>query len=150
MPVAKKPITKAQRVAREKAIIKDLRGGKMSYRQIALKHMVSLPTVNAKARKAGITRTRRGPTAKPVARKKLGIAKTTMRTKKATARKKVVKKTVARKKVARKTTTRVVSRSARSAEKFQSQFKDLVLNYYPKMSLKAYEKLNKAVVKALA
>ena len=52
----RKVLSKVQRTAREKAIIQDLNGGAMSYRQIAAKHHVSLPTVNAKARKAGITR----------------------------------------------------------------------------------------------
>lgn len=43
---------------REAAIIADLKAGALSYRKIAQKHAVSLPTVNAKARKAGITRPR--------------------------------------------------------------------------------------------
>jgi len=145
MPATKKPLTKAQRIKRENAIIKDLRSAKLSYRQIALKHKVSLPTVNAKARKAGITRTRRGvATTKRVVKKKTA----TMRTRKATARKKVTRK-VAKKKVVRRTTTRRVTSRATSALKFQAQFKDLVMNYYPNMSLKAYEKLTKTLTKAL-
>ena len=151
---AEKKLTQAQRISREKAIIKDLQAGKMSYRVIAEKHKVSLPTVNAKARKAGITRTRRGPAAKKVtSRKVTRVARTTMKTKKPTLRKKatrkVAKKTVARKKVTRRKVTRVVGRKSRSIEKFQSQFKDLVMNFYPNMSLKAYEKLNKVIAKAL-
>ena len=49
---SQKVLSKVQRVAREKAIIRDLHTGTMSYRVIAAKHHVSLPTVNAKARKA--------------------------------------------------------------------------------------------------
>ncbi len=48
-----------QRAEREAAIIEDIKGGVLSYREIALKHGVSLPTVNNKARKAGISRGRR-------------------------------------------------------------------------------------------
>jgi len=46
-------------ISREKAIIEDIKAGILSYREIALKQGVSLPTVNNKARKAGISRGRR-------------------------------------------------------------------------------------------
>jgi len=52
-------LSKAQMLARVKAIIADIRAGVLSYRDIAAKHGVSLPTVNNKARKAGISRGRR-------------------------------------------------------------------------------------------
>lgn len=48
-----------ERIKREAAIIADIKAGELSYRQIAQKHEVSLPTVNNKARKAGISRGRR-------------------------------------------------------------------------------------------
>jgi DNA-binding CsgD family transcriptional regulator len=48
-----------QMISREKAIIEDIKAGILSYREIALKQGVSLPTVNNKARKAGISRGRR-------------------------------------------------------------------------------------------
>ena len=57
--VRKTSLSKAQLAAREKAIIADIAAGKLSYRKIAEKHGVSLPTVNNKARKAGISRGRR-------------------------------------------------------------------------------------------
>jgi hypothetical protein len=57
---ARKPrLTAAEMVSREKAIIDDIKAGVLSYREIALKQGVSLPTVNNKARKAGISRGRR-------------------------------------------------------------------------------------------
>ena len=48
-----------EQVKRETAIIADIKAGELSYRQIADKHSVSLPTVNNKAKKAGISRGRR-------------------------------------------------------------------------------------------
>jgi len=84
----KRILTKAQRLVREKAIIRDLRGAKLSYRKIAEKHKVSLPTVNAKARKAGITRSRRGPAA--LARTARTRARTTTRTRATTTRTRTV------------------------------------------------------------
>ena len=46
--IVKRTLTKTQRAAREKRIIADLRAGKLSYRKIAAKHKVSLPTVNGR------------------------------------------------------------------------------------------------------
>lgn len=57
---ARKPrLSPKQMAEREKAIIEDIKAGVLSYREIAAKHGVSLPTVNNKARKAGISRGRR-------------------------------------------------------------------------------------------
>jgi DNA-binding CsgD family transcriptional regulator len=57
---ARKPrLSAAEMASREKAIIDDIKAGVLSYREIALKQGVSLPTVNNKARKAGISRGRR-------------------------------------------------------------------------------------------
>lgn len=157
MPVAKKrkTLTPAQRLAREKRIIADLNAGKLSYRQIAAKHSVSLPTVNAKARKAGISRSRRGPAARAttrrVVRKATARARTTTRAK---ARTKTTRKAAATTMTARKTTrkpTRAVARRTvgRSAERFQTRFRELVMTHYPNMSLRNFEKLTKAVEKVL-
>jgi DNA-binding CsgD family transcriptional regulator len=52
-------MSKEDLATRERAIIEDIKGGVLSYREIAQKHGVSLPTVNNKARKAGISRGRR-------------------------------------------------------------------------------------------
>ena len=52
-------ISKEEMAQRESAIISDIKAGILSYREIAHKHSVSLPTVNNKARKAGISRGRR-------------------------------------------------------------------------------------------
>ena len=132
----KKPLTPAQRLAREKAIIADLRAGKMSYRQIAAKHSVSLPTVNSKARKAGIRRSRRGPAG--LTRKTTGRA---------------VRKTTARAAATRTATGRPARaggrRTNRGGAPFQEQFRELVLAHYPDMSLRNFDKLNKAIEKAL-
>ncbi|MBU1699803.1 MAG: hypothetical protein KJ970_15785 [Candidatus Eisenbacteria bacterium] len=46
------------RLERERGIIEDLKKGDLTYREIAKKYNVSLPTVNTKARKAGIVRPR--------------------------------------------------------------------------------------------
>ena len=94
----KKVLTPAARKAREKAIIADLKAGKLSYREIAAKHGVSLPTVNSKARKAGITRPRgRKPGVKTTVRRKAA---------KKTARRKATKKKATRKKATKRKATR--------------------------------------------
>lgn len=128
----KKPLTPAQRLAREKAIIADLRAGKLSYRAIAAKHSVSLPTVNSKARKAGIRRSRRGPAG--LTRKATGGA---------------VRRTGTRKKVTRRPARTAGRRAARIGDGFQEQFRELVLAHYPNMSLRDFDKLNKAIEKTL-
>ena len=149
----KRTLTPTQRLAREQRIIKDLKVGKLSYRKIAAKHKVSLPTVNAKARKAGISRSRRGPAAKLKTTRP--VAKTTRaRTsyaKRSTVKAKATRKTTAR----RKTSTRVVARTAvrRSAPKtakFNEQLRWLVMDYYPNMPLKKFEKLTKTISKAIS
>ena len=157
-------LTKTQRLAREKTIIKDLRAGKMSYRQIAAKNGVSLPTVNAKARKAGITRSRRGPTAgRRITRKvtRTTTRKPTMRARaktrakaktRATAKTRTrvtARKKTTRKVTRRKITRRPITRTTRSKDKFNSEFRNLVLSYRPNMSLKVFERLSKMLSKAL-
>ncbi len=143
MPAAR-TLTKAQRLAREKAIIKDLKAGKLSYRQIAAKHKVSLPTVNSKARKAGISRSRRGPA---------GLAKTATRRKKRTTRRtpamRARTRTTARKKTRRKATRRTAARTPRRSGAFQEQFRELIMRHYPNISLRAFDKLTTAVERVL-
>jgi hypothetical protein len=164
---ARKTLTKAQRMAREKAIIKDLKAGLLSYRKIALKHKVSLPTVNSKARKAGITRSRRGPAAlaapatmrakRTVARRKPGrkpaARKTTLRAKaRTTARRKPGRKArryTARATAARRTTRGPVARGARGSRAFREQFRSLVMHHYPNISLKLFDRLTAVIERAL-
>ncbi|MCK4414446.1 MAG: hypothetical protein KAY32_12975 [Candidatus Eisenbacteria sp.] len=145
----RKVMTKAQRLVREKAIIRDLRSNKLSYRKIAAKHRVSLPTVNAKARKAGISR--RGAT-KVAASARRPRATTTARVR-ATARR--TTRTPARRTTTRRTTTkratpRTTIRTSRSREYFNEQFRSLIMNYYPNMPLRKFERLNTLVKKAIS
>ncbi len=166
---ARKLLTRAERLARERAIIQDLRAGLLSYRKIAAKHKVSLPTVNAKARKAGIRRSRRGPAAL--------MAKTRVRAAKPVRRRKVARRKVARRKVARKATLRTkarvtarrvrkvrraparaalrrmargaIARGPRGARAFREQFRELVMRHYPNISLKAFARLTSVIDRAL-
>jgi hypothetical protein len=136
---SQKVLSKVQRVAREQAIIRDLHTGTMSYRVIAAKHHVSLPTVNAKARKAGITR-RRGRVSKAIVGKThtQTTAKTRMHT------------------VARTFARRVKTRTARrayvgggAAARFNENFRKLVMSYYPAMPLVKFERLTKIIRQAV-
>jgi len=130
-----KVLTKMQRVTREKAIIKDLHAGSLSYRQIARKHHVSLPTVNAKARKAGITR-RRGRISRAI------VGKATTR---ATAKARVH---TAKRTYRRRVKTRTIQRAwagGRSAARFNENFRKLVMSYYPTMPLAKFERLTKMI-----
>jgi hypothetical protein len=136
-----KVLTKAERLTRERAIIADLRAGEMSYRSIAVKHGVSLPTVNAKARKAKI---RRRPGARVMAKGK--------RTKLVAKPKRVVRKVTRRKKVRK---VAVHSRRAtwavkRSTERFHEQFMALVMTYYPNISLARFERLARQIQRFIA
>ena len=136
---ATKVLTKMQRVTREKAIIKDLHGGSMSYRQIAAKHHVSLPTVNAKARKAGITR-RRGRISRAIVGK--ATPRVTAKTRMSTA-----KRTYGR-----RVKTRTIHRTwtgGRSAVRFNENFRKLVMSYYPSMPLAKFERLTKMIRQAV-
>lgn len=163
---ARKLLTRTERLAREKAIIQDLRAGLLSYRKIAAKHKVSLPTVNAKARKAGIRRSRRGPAAlmatakvratRPVRRRKVArrkvARKATLRAKaRVTARRKVrkVRRTTARAAVLRRMARGPVARGPRGARAFRDQFRELVMHHFPNISLKAFARLTNVVERAL-
>lgn len=154
MPVAKRKtrtLTKTQRLAREERIIKDLRAGKLSYRQIAAKRKVSLPTVNAKARKAGISRSRSGPAStrravRPVKATSRARTRITARAKsRTTARAKT--RTTIRKRTPRKITRRAISTPRTT--RFENRFRELVMNYYPNMPLRTFERLTKMVNKVI-
>jgi hypothetical protein len=165
---ARRMLTKAQRMAREKAIIKDLKAGQLSYRRIALKHKVSLPTVNSKARKAGITRSRRGPAAlaapatmrakRTVARRKVGrrvaARKAVLRTKvRVAVRRKVaarkVRRYVARAVAARRMAAGAMTRGRRGSRAFREQFRTLVMFHYPNISLKLFDRLTSVIERSL-
>lgn len=123
---------------REVAIIKDLKAGKLSYRMIAEKHKVSLPTVNAKARKANISR--------PRGRRPAGVKVVKMSTprRRTTTRKPVVrraKRVIARRTATPKRTTRRVAKGGH----FQDAFREMVLRYYPSITLKKFDRLAKLV-----
>ena len=155
-PRSKKVISSADREAREKAIVVDLKAGDLSYRQIAKKHGVSLPTVNNKARKFGISRGRR-PGAKilvPAIRrpsKKTAKKKTAKKAARRIVRK-VAKRPVGRprKKVGRPRKAVAAARPTRSAAGFADAFREILLQHYPNISLKQFEKLNEMVSRELA
>jgi hypothetical protein len=153
-------LTPAQRKAREQAIIRDLKAGKLSYREIAAKHGVSLPTVNSKARKAGIVRPRgRRPkagrpaaAARPAvsARRKAKAAKKVARKKarrKAATRRKVTRRTAVRKvrTVRRKATARKAARRKTARQSFQDAFRALLMAHFPDMSIKKFDQLLRLV-----
>ncbi|MBM3318640.1 MAG: hypothetical protein FJY75_12385 [Candidatus Eisenbacteria bacterium] len=179
-------LTKVQRLARERAIIKELRGGELSYRKIAAKFGVSLPTVTAKARKAGI---RRRPGARPAAKAAAPIqARAAATTVKARTRSTAIRAraastalkaaaTAARPKArsaaakiragkaalrahgrARRTgrprraagAQRRTALGARRAERFQEQFRTLVMHHYPNISLARFDRLVKQIARAMA
>ncbi|MBD3160886.1 MAG: hypothetical protein GF346_01895 [Candidatus Eisenbacteria bacterium] len=120
---AKSPVRRRARLdraaqqQREVAIISDLKAGALSYRKIAQKHGVSLPTVNAKARKAGITR--------PRGRRPGSTTRTATRT----------------------VPTRAVTVAHSGA--FQEAFREMVLHYYPTISLAKFDRLAKLVDQAI-
>ena len=146
-PRSKKPMSGADRDAREQAIVVDLKAGALSYRQIAEKHGVSLPTVNNKARKFGISRGRR-PGAKilvPAIRrpsKKKTAKRPVGRPRKAVGR--------PRGKVGRPRKDAATTRPSRSGAGFDDAFRSLLLEYYPNISLKQFEKLNEVMSRELS
>ena len=166
MPIARKKraATRARKLdraalkAREKAIIADLRAGKLSYRMIAAKHRVSLPTVNAKARKAGITRPRgRRP---GVVAAGAGVLRQPPRAAKPRRRggmRAIVAAAAGR--PARRTRGERRGAGARrrpravrapSASAFHEAFREMVLRYFPRISLKQFDRLARLVERATA
>jgi DNA invertase Pin-like site-specific DNA recombinase len=108
---ARKPRLSAEEmVSREKAIIEDIKAGVLSYREIALKQGVSLPTVNNKARKAGISRGRRKG-----AKILVPALRSGPKPKAKTAAKKAAKKAArkAAKRVGKKAARKVIKKAAR-------------------------------------
>lgn len=117
-------LTKKQREAREKAIVSDLKAGKLSYRRIAEKHSVSLPTVNNKAKKFGISRGRR---------KNASIV------------------VPAPRRTTRAASTRGAARAASPRRQpsanggFGDALRTLVLEHYPNITLAQFDRLSQAV-----
>lgn len=166
---ARKPRLSAEQMAkREKAIIEDIKAGVLSYREIALKQGVSLPTVNNKARKAGISRGRRkgakiivpalrsGP--KPKAKKvvKKVAKKAARKAVKKVARRgpgrpkalpimsdQAIKPVVRRRR--RKAARRAAPAAGRPRGNFLEALREVVLKYHPEVSLLKFEKMLKAV-----
>lgn len=116
---------------REAAIINDLKAGTLSYRMIAQKHGVSLPTVNAKARKAGISRPRGR---RPLSAKKAMERTVSMRT--AVAAAKPARPAAAR---------RGRPSNAAAARGFHEAFRAMVLRYFPGITLAQFDRLARIV-----
>jgi hypothetical protein len=147
-------LSKEDLARREKAIIEDIKAGELSYREIAQKHGVSLPTVNNKARKAGISRGRRRGARIVVRRprragKKAGrkVARRRGRPRAAKAPEAVVTR--------RRRTGRRPGRppgrrgrprgAARTRADFAGAFRELVLKHYPNISLVSFDRLARLV-----
>lgn len=133
----KKTLDRDAMKKRETAIIADLKGGQLSYRVIAQKHGVSLPTVNAKARKAGIRRPRGR---RPLHPRPEGAtaARRPGRPRKAAA--------------AASTTARRAGRPARNGSAraaFEDAFREMVLRFFPTLTLARYDRLVKMVSDAV-
>lgn len=147
----RKRLDKGAQKAREAAIIADLKAGKLSYRLIAEKHKVSLPTVNAKARKANIHRPRgrRPAVATPM------TAMAAKPAKKGPARRVAAPVAMKIRRVARKRHPRgrVASRIVRAIAPrgaFQNAFREMILRYYPKLTLAQFDRLSKMIDKAVS
>jgi hypothetical protein len=124
-------MSKVDRLRREKAIISDIKAGQLSYRQIAQKYSVSLPTVNNKARQAGISRGRRKGAKIVVRGPRPG------RTPKGGARR------------VRSVPARSFTSTAPSNTNFQEAFRSLVLEYYPNISLREFDRLAQLVERSV-
>ena len=132
-----KVLTPAARQKRENAIIADIKAGKLSYREIAEKHSVSLPTVNNKAKKAGISRGRRKGAKIVVPGPRSRVARRGRPASKATGRR------VARRSTGRRVTARHRTSAAHAG--FSEAFRELVLNHFPDLSLRKFDKLSRMV-----
>ena len=161
MPAAKKKVVRRRRVVldrvqlkqRENAIIADLKAGVLSYRKIAEKWKVSLPTVNAKARKAGIRRPRgrrpMGVTAVPV---KIGRPLSTAK-KRGRPQQTSLPVTAVAKPVRRRGRVRRAAK-ARAATmkqpKFMDAFRELLLHHFPAIAYVKVHRLEKVLGKELS
>ena len=129
-----------ERIKREAAIIADIKAGELSYRQIASKHEVSLPTVNNKARKAGISRGRREGAKIVLPAPRRGRPAGTTRAVMA-----------ARVAAARSARSGAPARRGRPARQIRSQagfaeaFRQLVLAHHPNMTVSRFDKLMRMV-----
>jgi DNA-binding CsgD family transcriptional regulator len=157
MPAAKRVVRRgparldrAAQKKREQAIIADLKAGEMSYREIAQKHGVSLPTVNAKARKAGIRRPRGRRRVAAVATKAPRRRGRPPKSEKAT-----VTKAAPRKRRRGRPAARRAGRPGRPAARrpgrppkaagFMDAFRKMVLGYFPNLTLQKYDRLVRIV-----
>ncbi len=113
-------LSPAERQAREQAIVSDIEAGKLTYREIAAKHSVSLPTVNTKARKFGLSR-RPGRTP--------GRRDGGNRTQVARATRRVT--------------------GARAGAGFSEELQALMLRYRPDISLAQFERLRQEMLQIL-
>ena len=154
-------LSKQEMASREKAIIDDIRAGVLSYREIALKHDVSLPTVNNKARKAGISRGRRKgarivvarPRRKAAVRRKAGTRRKAVRRGRPAAaaapaavgrpRRKVVRRKAVRKVGARRGGRPRGAKAAKAG--FAEALRALVLQHFPNMSLSGFDRLSRLI-----
>ncbi|MBK8232538.1 MAG: hypothetical protein IT349_15045 [Candidatus Eisenbacteria bacterium] len=164
-----------ERIKREAAIIADIKAGELSYRQIASKHEVSLPTVNNKARKAGISRGRRegAKIVLPAPRRgrPAGTTRAVMAARVAAARSARSGAPARRGRPARKAATAsivaapitairrrrgrpsararkaatVAARQIRSQAGFAEAFRQLVLAHHPNMTVSRFDKLMRMV-----
>jgi hypothetical protein len=118
------------RKVREAAIIEDLKKGDLSYRMIAEKHGVSLPTVNAKARKAGVRRPRgRRPMAATAGKAKRGRPRGAASRPASNGRRSVM--------------------TSGSGAGFDEAFRQMVLQYFPSITLAEFDRLAKLVERAV-
>jgi hypothetical protein len=165
MPAKKKKIVRPRRAVldraqlkqRELGIIADLKAGILSYRKIALKWKVSLPTVNAKARKAGIRRPRgRRPAGVVAVAVKIGrpaVAKKAGRkAKKVAPAAPAVAGTVAKAPKAKRRVRRALKSRQPVAKrpKFMDAFRELLLQHYPAIPYLKVHRLEKVLEKELA
>jgi hypothetical protein len=165
-PSARRRISKEEMASRETAIIADIKAGDLSYREIAHKHGVSLPTVNNKARKAGISRGRRkgarifvrraprkSATRKVARRAVAPVAAAVEAPVVARGRKRVARRVGRpRSKPGRKAARPVAAArrgrpagSVARASGFAQEFRELVLRHNPSISLLKFDKLAKMV-----
>lgn len=136
-------LSKDDRAQREVAIIEDIKAGKLSYRQIAAKHSVSLPTVNNKARKANISRGRRkGKKMIQVQGPRPGRRPKTVARAPRAAAPAAAAKPRGRRPGRPKGSKNVVKRGG-----FQEALRALVLQHYPNISLRDFDRLSEAVAR---
>lgn len=168
MPAAKKKVVRRRRVVldraqlkqRELGIIADLKAGILSYRKIAAKWKVSLPTVNAKARKAGVRRPRgRRPMGTSAVAVKI-VAPVAAPKKRGRPPKKAAVPTPAVARIAKIAKVAKVRKRVRKAvkariavskrPKFMDAFRELLLQHYPAIPYLKVHRLEKVLDKELS